>query len=456
MRIFIRGSRNPPSAGDTMANDIAYSLKHLPEEPLLAAALDGSPLEDAIDSYLSSWRPNLLERKPALIYTEGDNGEPLYKTGSLDLFTVLLALSENQQVISIDDYHRMRVRQQERPGQRILTPEHRHGQVNGVTSNQEFHSFSVRVWDLSVETLFPDGAKLGDWRNFALVDVFGRTRPGYDTGKVAFNATPEQLAFLKGRGMNVLEAPVEFEHFVHPQLYKAAFGRRYVVGKALAELVPKEREYWKSVEKRLGAALRSEGTSLDEVVRSRKGTGGWHESDEEKGASEPVLSVSVPGLVAEVSMPLVAVQHPWYGLSADGAKRELPQDLDRLSSSELEDFSWYIHNRKSELSYTLGPRIRAPLRAVELALYLKLIEGHDQTSISESELGDLEEGISTLAESAGWPVPAPKDALLRRTECHRMDFGNGYAMNYWLRHKATKVVESDLSGDVAGCTVVCK
>ncbi len=440
-----------------MANDIAHSLKHFSEEPLLAAALGGSPLEDSIDSYLSSWRPNLMERKPALVYTEGDDGEPLYKTGSLDLFTVLLAIAENQQVISIDNYHRMRARQQERPDQRILTPGQRHGQVKGVTSNQDFHSFSMRVWDLCVETLFPDGATLGDWRNFALVDVFGRTRPGYDTGKVAFQATPEQLAFLKERGMSVLEAPVEFEHFVHPQLYKAAFGRRYVVGKALAELVPKEREYWKSVEKRLGAALRSRGTSLDEVVRSRKGTGvgGWHDADEEKGTTEPILSIDVPGLVAEVSMPVMDVQHPWYGLSADGAKRELPSDMENLSAGELEDFAWYIHNRKSELSYTLGPRIRAPLRAVELALYLKLIEGHDPTSISESELGDLEEGISGLAASAGWPVPALEDALLRRTECHRMDFGNGYAMNYWLRHKATKVVESDLSGDVAGCKITC-
>lgn len=441
-----------------MADGIAQSLKDLPDEPLLASALAGEPLEQAIDAYLSWWRPDLTERKPALVFAEGDGGEPLYRAGSLDLFTVLLALAESQQVISLDDYHRMRVRQQERPGQRIITPGRRHGQVRGVTSNQDFHSFSVRVWDLSVETLFPDGARIGDWRNFALVDVYGRPRPGCGTGRVAFEATPEQLSFLQSRGMETLTAPVEFEHFVHPQLYKAAFGRRYAVGKALAELVPKERDYWTSVEKRVGAALLSKGLSIDDIVRSRKshGIAGLHESDEEKGVSEPVLSLSVPGLVAEVSMPVTAVPYTWYGLSADGEKRELPPDMERLSAGELEDLSWYIHDRKSELSYTLGPRVRAPLRAVELALYLKLIEGRDPTAISEAELADIEDGISALAAGAGWPVPPAEDALLRRTKCRRMDFGNGYAMNYWLRHKATKVLESELSGDVTGCVVRCE
>ncbi len=425
-----------------MAEDIAQTLKDLPRHPLVKAALSHSrPLEDIIDEYMAAWQADLVERKPALVYTETDSGEPLYKTKTLDLFTVLLALAENEQVISINQYHRMR-EGQVREDQRVVDPEHRYGQVKRVTSHKEVGSFSAQIWDLSVETILPDKTKeLGDWRNFALVDVYGRVRPEWEVGSISIDITPEQEKFFKSLGMEILSAPIKFENFVHPQLYKAAFGQRYAVGNVLAECVPIEREYWKGVEKTVSSLLAGKGIDLKGECKTRRGPSAERYSSGSKG--EDVL---VPALEGRLAFPMKSGEYPWYGLDKDGNTRELPQSFDKLSADDLKDLGWYIYKRKNDLSYTLGPKIRAPLRAAELALFLKLTGGEDLESLAgDSErLAACQARIVKIAEGVGWSVPKPKPGQFVDGEgpYHAISCGNGFTMHYRLLPQKTKIVKT--------------
>lgn len=436
-----------------MTKEIAKTLQEIPHNPLVKAALSRSrPLEDLIDEYLEGWQANLEERKPALIYTETDSGEPLYKTGSLDLFTVLLALAENEQVISIDNYHRMR-ESQTMEGQRIIDPDHRHGQVTGIISNKEVGSFSVRLWDLSVETTLPDGTtERGYWRNFALVDVYGRTRPEWESGTVTINTTPEQVEYFKSRGMEILSAPIEFENFVHPQLYKCPFGQRYAIGKILAECVPIEREYWKGIEKTVSSLLADQGVDLkaenkrrraEEKMRNKEPSGARHYGS--KG--EKVL---VPALEGKLTFPMKSGEYPWYArdeFDDEGENlRLLEQEYGTLSTDDLKDLGWYIYKQKVKLSFTLGPKIRAPLRAAELALYLKLTDGEDLETLAmdKERLAACQDRLAEIAKSVGWSVPVPEPGQFVEGEgpYHAFSYDNGFTLHYRLHSPETKIVKT--------------
>ncbi len=425
-----------------MAEDIAQTLKELPNHPIVKAALSRSrPLEDLIDDYMGAWQADLEERKPALVYTETDSGEPLYKTKTLDLFTVLLALAENEQVISIAGYHRMR-EQQVREDQRVIDSEHRYGQVKSVVSNKDVGSFSARIWDLAVETTLPDGStELGDWRNFALVDVYGRVRPEWEAGTVSIDLTPEQEEFFKSLGMEILSAPIKFENFIHPQLYKAAFGQRYAIGKVLAEYVPVEREYWKGVEKKVSSLLANQGIDLKEENKRRRGPVPKRSYGGKKGEE-----VIVPAIEGKLAFKMKLGDYPWYGLDEKDNKRELPSSYDALSTEDLKDFGWYIKKRKDELSYTLGPKIRAPLRAVELALFLKLTDGENLETLirDKDKLAACQDRLAKIAKGVGWsvPTPEPDQSVDGKGPYHALSYGNGFTMHYRILPQKTKIVKT--------------
>ncbi len=435
--------------------DIAKTLKGLPNHPIVRDGLSGKrPLDELVEEYNGWWQANLLDRKPSLVYTETDSGEPFYTTGSLDLFTVMMTLAENKQVISIENYQRMREKQT-KAKQRVTDPNRRYGQVKGLTSNKTFHSFSALIWDLSVETYLADGtSRFGADRNFAIVDVFGETRPEYESGTVNFDATKEQVEFLQGRGMEMLDASVEFENFVHPQLYKASFGQRYAVGKVLVELIGRERTYWSGVEARVEAALKKSNISLKGEVQRRKGSalGPWTNSKDDDGEVEKTISVDVPNLEVVLSMPSSVAMPQWYGLDEDGEKRELSGDMESLSEDELKDLGCYIYKRKNKLSHVLGRQVKAPLRAVDLALFQKLTEDAflkklyiEDPVTFRTELARCEAKLAGVTRSVGWAVPEPEFSKIKRTQYQTIGFQNGYAMNYRLKTNKTKVVESELS-----------
>ena len=398
---------------------ISRSIAELPDHPLVQHALRGTkPLEELVGSCASDWEANLGRRTPALAYLGEEDGAPIYSGGTLDLFTVLMALAANGQLISVGSYDSMRL--PSRSNGTVVEPGNRHGQVIRVVSNREVHSFNALVQDYAVEVLKADGTReRGAPRNFAAVDVYGRLRPGwsnvsteFEEGTLSFTPTEEQAAFFASRGLQGLPATITFSHFVTPQLSKGFFGSRYLVAKALAECVDREREQLSKLEQQ----ARRWRPYAPLPAKQMQPAG------ESESPSVSAKKVVVPSIDAKLLMDGWHASRLLYAMSPKGEVRPIERLASDAPKEDIDDFLRYASQRTDFLSYVLGPTVRAPVRAVELAFFLS-------------------GGSPESAELAGWKVPKPTSGYRERRgriDWHALDYGWGKLL--WRQRETTTTI----------------
>lgn len=333
--------------------EIAKTLRKILENTVVEASLDRTrPIDDLVRKTEEAWAADLTARRPAPAYREALDGEPIYRGTDLDLFTVMNALAQREAVINIPNYENMRATKV-RSDQRVISKRNRHGQVYGVTSNADVHSFSAKMKDYNVIQMLPGGREeVGAFRNFTLVDPTGNMYGGWHI--IEFNATPEEEKFFRERKLEMMPNYIEINNFVHPNLAMAFFGSRYMATKALASRVADEAKFYRT----LASDLRNEGVRLGGIRPAKVRT---YDVDED------LMKVKVKSLEAKLVLPEANGEYPVFGVDANGkAKQYCGVPNNPVARQGILRFA---EKRANELSYSLGPKVNAPARAVELAFY---------------------------------------------------------------------------------------
>lgn len=385
---------------------IAKTLRSILDNPVVAQALDRSqPVDGLVEEVQSEWRADLVDRKPAPAYIRGTDGEALYSGTDLDLFTVMVALGDRNAVINIPRYENMRATTL-RSDQHVVSKNNRHGQVLGLTSHRNVHSFSTRIKDYNVVQSKPDGKEeVGAYRNFALVGVDGQLHNGWDV--IEFKATPEEKKFFEERKLYTVPGTIVVHNFVHPNLANAMYGSPSLSHRALSNRLDDEASFYRG----LAGKLRGQGIILSEEM----GSGSGKPIFTEKGESE---SVPVRNIEVLLKMPEFQGSYALRGKDEAGKVVEYEQMPTRKASQEK--VLRYAAERANALTYSLAPQVRALTRAVDLAFF-------------------LHGGIGGGEIKPSWDVPDWKDTKIKRTEYRALDLGNGVELMYRERTTSTPV-----------------
>ena len=106
------------------------------------------------------WGYDLFSRRPGPAYID----EKFVGT-DLDLSCFLFELSERNAVINIPEYQLVRPTSIKK-GFKVVSPQNRHGQIIGLTSNKDVLLFTLRIKDMN--TIKSDS--VGAYKNFAITN----------------------------------------------------------------------------------------------------------------------------------------------------------------------------------------------------------------------------------------------------------------------------------------------
>lgn len=221
-----------------MTKHIAKTLVKLSTSDALQRVLDRfQPIEDLITNLVDHWGFDLYSRKPGPAY----DSDGVFKGTDLDLACFLSALVDRKAVIVLPTYERMRA-VSKREGERVISKENRHGQLQGLVSNKKVLSFSVRILDQNVirsgnET---EGDQVGAFRNFTLVDVHGKWHDGWKN--IEFMPSAQENEFLNDKAL-WSGTNISFKNFVAPQRWVSFFGQYYTLTKVLINRLEQEVEF---------------------------------------------------------------------------------------------------------------------------------------------------------------------------------------------------------------------
>jgi hypothetical protein len=162
---------------------------------------------------VDSWRYDLTTRKVGEAY-ENDDG--VYTT-DLDLACFLSLL---------------------------ISKDHRHGQVLGLTSNADVWSFGVLFNDANVMT----ADSVGRPRIFTLQDIDGTWYEGWRELEL-LPATEEEKRLFENT------SHVTFKHFIHPNRWTSFYGRAYLLAKVAELRLQDQVRFLKAEVKRIKAIL---------------------------------------------------------------------------------------------------------------------------------------------------------------------------------------------------------
>jgi hypothetical protein len=422
-----------------MTRKIASSLQDLDSSEPWRRILDpNDPCNDLAAELLLHWSFDLFARRPRRALLE-DGG---LKPTDLDLACFLSALADRGAIIDLPTYENRRPSTR-REGERVVSKDHRHGKVLGLTSNKEVFSFSVKISDLNVvsdaETC--DVCKGGGWvidpknpspvagvpcpkckgekflraaggereeagapRNFMLVDLHGQWHDGWK--KIIFSPSRKENVFLVENDLWTGNT-VYFENFVHPNRWVSFYGKWYLLTKLLVERYRAEAAFCGLEVKRIQAA----GIKFPE-----SGLG----AEREWGKSEvvgPSATEQVPAFEAEIDadVPHVFSSHPTSEAGLVAAKA-----------------------RMARLRYEVTPALSFHVRATELAFCNK--------ADSFAWLPDVArphgpEPFPSWITGAAWE----HDHKIKRTTWNRLVLGRhapfvkGMALRYRVYKKAEKV-----------------
>ncbi|MFH0869246.1 MAG: hypothetical protein V1839_03400 [archaeon] len=341
--------------------ETAKTLKNLLGNPVVQTSLDRTmPIEGTVRKIADDWSADLLARKPAPAYRECAEGYPIYQGTDLDLFTVMNALAQREAIINIPRYDSMTATKL-RDDQRVVSKQNRHGQVLGTVSNAKVHSFSTKLKDYNVVQTDPEGREsVGAFRNFALVGQDGQMYSGWHT--IEFKATPEEKEFFEDRKLYTVPGTITVHNFVHPNLAMAFLGSRYLATKALSARISEESKFYRD----LAGILRDSGVNL-----------GFSEKPEAAKAflaeDQELEKVTVEALEAKLVLPEATGEYPIYGTDKNGKVKQYSSVPGNYVAKQ--GILRFAENRAKELSYSIGPKVNAPVRAVELAFYLDGFKG---------------------------------------------------------------------------------
>ena len=363
---------------------IAKTLQNILEHQLVSTSLDRSkPINNVIEQVLDYWRADLSNRKPAPAYITNEDGERIYTGTDFDMFTFLMTLSQRRAVINLPEYERLR-KQSLRSNQYVISRVNRHGQVFRLTSNSQTHAFSVLIKDFNVVETDKNGKEnVGAPRNFALVDDFGVLYDGWKNFE--WHATKEEEEFLNEHNIESFSDKIEFEHFSHPALAFSFYGSPYLATKTLAVRMQDEASHYRQLAKKLiDEGIKLQLTKKEEVEY-------WEEGKTKQ--------IKVRNLEAKLVLPDFKGEYPIYGMSESDLFKEKPEikfyeEMPKFTKYK-KDVLRYSLWRSKKLSYSLGPRIRVPARAVELAFYLY---GFSKNEVEKKPGWEIPEWIKNYRE----------------------------------------------------------
>ena len=389
---------------------VAKTLKDLPTSDIYLRICDGDDsVDDIISELKDHWAYDLYSRSPGPALLE--NGA--LKPTDLDLACFLSALADRRAVINIPTYKSRRAASY-KSNERVVSKDNRHGQVHGLTSNQDVFSFSIRIKDFNVVVTETDGSEtVGAFRNFMLVDLEGDWYDGWKC--IEFAPNRKENDFLNDKKLwtgNV----VYFKNFVHPNRWTSFYGQWYVLTKILVERLRAEVTFRNAEAKAIEAIL---SPSKDKPAFSPRPAS-------DKGPSEPII---VTAFEAEVDADIPSTFHPF------------PRTREGLA---------FAKERAHKLQYEDIPTLNFAVRATELAFC-------ERAGI----VGGLEEGKDVPKPEPGKDVAqipmAPwisgakwdRDYKIKRTVWNRLvlaqpvPFEKGLALRYRVRAKTERVRPED-------------
>lgn len=212
--------------------DVAKSLLHVFSDIQMAKLLDRQcDITEVVKEIAGWWGYDLFSRKPGPVFTEYGT----YKGTDLDLCTFLYELAERGAVINIPTY-KAATKRTIKEGQHLTSAENRHGKLVGLTANQDFFKFSVRILDMNVMTT----DSVGDFRNFLITDFNGNWYPGWK--RIDFVATAKENEFIFKHGL-LTGNTMYFNSFVNPNRWRTFYSKKYFITKYAIQRLAEEIKY---------------------------------------------------------------------------------------------------------------------------------------------------------------------------------------------------------------------
>ena len=351
---------------------ISKTLSEILDDPRARAIIDRSRRVDrTMPIVLSEWGADLDKRRPAPAYREGPDGSTVYQGTDLDLFSVVMALSQRRAVINIPHYESQRATSL-RSDQYVIDRGNRHGQVVRLVSHKKSHSFGVLIIDYNVVQIQDEREEVGAPRDFMVVNDTGQLYRGWSS--LDWKATGKEEEFIRRHGLEAFRDNLQFHYFVPPALAGSFYGSHYLIAKLLETRIADQYAHLGTVEEE----LRRQGISLpgtkEVVIYSKKGE---------------IESVKVPNLEAKLVVRFIG-NYPIYGIESDGEGqkpvfKEYPK-MPKNRQAKTEVLRYAVWMRR-QLRYRYGPMVRVPTRAVELAFFLNGFKSLSREAGSEIKPG---------------------------------------------------------------------
>ena len=311
----------------TLPKQVAKTLTSIMDHPFMQLIMDRSKEIDVVISQIQYWWGyDLYNRKPGPAYIDDD-----FVGTDLDLSCFLFELAERHAVINIPEYQLIRPSSIKK-GFSVVSPENRHGQIIGLTSNKDSFLFSLRIKDMNTIS----SNRVGAFKNFALTNLNGDL---YEQCKcLQFIPTEKENDFLQKVHILSANNNIVFQYFVHPNRWSSMFGHHYIITKHLIERLKVEcKEYQEQIDEMLEIGFRYPKTGGRRFE-------GWPESKEGPGKRIKIESFQV--------------------------EMEFPKNGSRFKVGKYrEERLVYLTRRRNYLLWTLIPKLSFAVRTVELAYY---------------------------------------------------------------------------------------
>jgi len=182
--------------------------------------------------------------KPAV-----DSNGNFVGTSDLDLLTWLMGMARRKAVIRIPHYENFRP-SVHNPLEMHVTEE-RFGQITGLVSSQDGHSFSVRMRDVSVKAKHPSTGyeTMGAFRSYMVVDPNGDLYDGWKAIEWWPNELEQEV--LKSRRQLISGNTLYFDTAVHNNRWISIFGAGYLLLKVCLVRIKDEKKFYSDEVKRL-------------------------------------------------------------------------------------------------------------------------------------------------------------------------------------------------------------
>ena len=275
---------------------------------------------------------------------EGRNPSPAldedgnFQATDLDLLSFLVPMAQRGAIIEIPRYESRR--QKVSRGNERKIGKSQFGPITGLISSKDVLSFSVRIYDHTIEVTDPltDKKRLGGHRSYMIVDIDGNWYEGWD--RIVFDPTAKENAFLTEKSLWT-DNRVIFKYYVHPNRWQSLYGAPYLLLKMLIERINDEAGFYRAEVNRLEA----KGISLPAGEKE------LYVHPTHKGETVPV---KVNTMEVQLDLP-----------SFKGQYASVPDTQEGLVQA---------YRRQKALTWTLRPEVQFVVRADEAA-FMKYGEG---------------------------------------------------------------------------------